>query len=180
MVTLMKSATSTCIICHMPYIAAKATAERRGFCTRTCEKVLEKKHGLYKQEVTHTARWAFQAEHSALLRSTPGADSPRTTAPEAKALLTRLLEEAGVEAFFHDDLEHQERAVKAASLREILERAFNPFDDDMRAALLAEAIAIAVDQAHRGDAVGLRRALAAIHRTGRTMADETIAAELAI
>jgi hypothetical protein len=164
--TTPTSATCTCVICGRQYIAAKATAERRGFCTRACEKVLEKKHGLHKRDDTMRARAAkFRAldvELDELRRRTPGADLPPTRPDQAKALLMRLLEEAGVEPFFHFELEQQERRVKAATLLEILESAFNLHDSAERCILLAPHFEVAIAQANRGDERTLRRALAAV------------------
>jgi hypothetical protein len=71
--------TFTCVICRKQYDPNTATAERRGFCTRACEKVLEKKHGLLKKRSTHleraAARQAMWAELRTLRRQTPGADT---------------------------------------------------------------------------------------------------------
>jgi len=69
----------TCVICGKQYDANKATADRRGLCTRACEDVLEKKHGLRKRasscRARQAARRALWDDLSALRSSTPGADT---------------------------------------------------------------------------------------------------------
>ena len=70
--------TFVCVICGGKYDPKKATAERRGFCTRRCETKLERKHGLHKKAPTclgrEAARRAFWVELRAMRRGTPGAD----------------------------------------------------------------------------------------------------------
>lgn len=88
--------TFTCVICRRQYNPSTATAERRGLCTRACEKVLEKKHGLLKRGSTYlereAARRAMWTELRELRRQTPGADRNgflREPASAAHALAER-------------------------------------------------------------------------------------------
>jgi hypothetical protein len=88
--------TYTCVICRRQYDPNTATAERRGLCTRACEKVLEKKHGLHRKGSTYLgraeARRAMWAELRDLRRQTPGADTKgflREPAGAALALAER-------------------------------------------------------------------------------------------
>jgi hypothetical protein len=146
-------ATCTCVICGSSYVAAKTTAERRGFCASTCERVLEKKHELNKPVAKMAARAAkyraFNAELDELRRRTQGADQPPANPDPFTVLLTRILDETGIEPFFRDEVERQERMAKTATLGQ-------------RSASLTTRLTTAIAQAKRGDKTTLRRALSAI------------------
>lgn len=93
----------------------------------------------------------------------------------AKGLLFELLEELGLEPFFHFDWDKQKSARAAASLGDILREAFNEDDVPERGVMLAPHFATAMAAAEALDPDGLTKALRAIEAACMTYSNAVLA-----